>query len=153
MNDMASHKEIKRLVTDMNITTGSGRPSRNSQGICNTPLQPTMSMTLLPETPVYPATVPSLPIVSPLAEVYSLTTAVMQSQILLPLIPQYQFHHRTEIEVLMPCMRLHDRFVDPKGKPLQPGMEIFCENLPFIVSANGKIYNYAGGNMKMAVYS
>ena len=48
----------------------------------------------------------------------------------------------------MPCMRQHDRFVDPQGKPLQPGTVIFCEDLPFIVSANGKIYNYTGGNMK-----
>ena len=48
----------------------------------------------------------------------------------------------------MPCMRQHDRFVDPEGKPLQPGMVIFCKDLPFIVSANGKIYNYTGGNMK-----
>ena len=49
----------------------------------------------------------------------------------------------------MLCMRQHDRFVDPEGKPLQPGMVIFCEDLPFIVSANGKIYNYMGGNMKL----
>ena len=45
-------------------------------------------------------------------------------------------------------MRQHDRFVDPKGKPLQPGLVIFCKDLPFIVSNNGKIYNYMGGNMK-----
>ena len=55
---MVSCKEISRLVTDMNITTGSGRPSRNSQGVCNTLLQPAMSMTPLPETPVNPTTVP-----------------------------------------------------------------------------------------------
>ena len=45
-------------------------------------------------------------------------------------------------------MRQHDRFVDPEGKPLQPGTIIFCEDVPFIVSANGKIYNYTGGNIK-----
>ena len=27
-------------------------------------------------------------------------------------------------------------------------MVIFCDDLPFIVSAKGKIYNYTGGNMK-----
>ena len=53
-----------------------------------------------------------------------------------------------QVEVLTPCTRQYDRFVDPKGKPLQPGMVIFCEDLPFIVSANGKIYNYTGGDMK-----
>ena len=48
----------------------------------------------------------------------------------------------------MPCMRQHDRFVDPSGKPLQPGTVIICEDLPFIVSSNGKIYNFMGGNIK-----
>ena len=51
----------------MNITAGSGRPSRNSQGIHNTPLQPTMPTTPLPETPMNLATLPSSPIASPLA--------------------------------------------------------------------------------------
>ena len=45
-------------------------------------------------------------------------------------------------------MRQHDRFVDPTGKPLQPGTVIVCEDLPFTVSSNGKIYNFTGGNMK-----
>ena len=57
MNKMASHKEISRLVTDMNITTASGRPSRNSQGICNTPLHPTISAPPLSETPLNAAMV------------------------------------------------------------------------------------------------
>ena len=35
-NTIASHREISRLTTDMNTIAGSGRPSRNSQGICNT---------------------------------------------------------------------------------------------------------------------
>ena len=55
--------------------------------------------------------------------------------------------HR-QVEVLTPCTRQYDRFVDPQGRPLQPGTVIFCDDLPFIVSANGKIYNYTGGNMK-----
>ena len=50
----------------------------------------------------------------------------------------------------MSCTRQHDRFVDPNGKPLQPGMVIFCDDPPFIVSANGKIYNHTGGNMKQS---
>ena len=45
-------------------------------------------------------------------------------------------------------MRQHDRFVDPSSKPLQPGTVIICEDLPFIVSSNGKIYNFTGGNIK-----
>ena len=53
-----------------------------------------------------------------------------------------------QVEVLMPCTRQHYTFVDPKGRHLQPGTVIFCDNLPFIVSANSNIYNYTGGNMK-----
>ena len=149
MNNMALCKEISWLVTNMNITTGFGRPSTNSQGICYTPLQPTMSMTLLPETPVNPATVPNFPIASLLARSiipdkssYAVTDT-SNTNTPVPISSQDR-----QVEVLMPCTRQHDRFVDPNGKPLQPGMVIFCEDLPFIASANGKVYNYTGGNMK-----
>ena len=64
---MASCKEMNRLVTNINITTGSGRPSRNSHGIHNTSLQLTMPTTLLPETSVNPAKAPSTPVSTPLA--------------------------------------------------------------------------------------
>ena len=53
-----------------------------------------------------------------------------------------------QVEALTPCMRQHDRFVDPSGKLLQPGAVIVCEDLPFVVFSNGKIYNFMGGNMK-----
>ena len=146
---MASCKEISRLVTNMNVTTGSDRPSRNSQGIYNTPLQPTMSTNLLPETPANPATVPSTPVASPLARSilpdnrsHAVTdTSNPKSSLTIP-------SQDKQVEVLTPCTRQHDRFVDPTGKPLQPGTVIFCEDLPFIVSNNSKIYNYTGGNMK-----
>ena len=45
-------------------------------------------------------------------------------------------------------MRQNDRFVDPSGNPLQPGTIIVCNDLPFVVSNNGKIFNFTGGNMK-----
>ena len=44
------------------------------------------------------------------------------------------------VEILTPCTRQYDRFVDPQGRPLQPGAIIFCKDFPFIVSANSKIY-------------
>ena len=53
-----------------------------------------------------------------------------------------------QVEALTPCMRQNDRFVNPSGHPLQPGTVIVCNDLPFIVSNNGKIYNFMGGNMK-----
>ena len=146
---MASCKEISRVVTNMNLTTGSGRPSRNSQGICNTPLQPTISTTPLPETPVNPATVPHTPVTTLVARSipsYSNSSTVMDTSH--PSTPAPISMQDKQVEVLMPCMRQQDRFVDPKGKPLQPGTVICCEDLPFIVSANGKIYNYTGVNMK-----
>ena len=133
----------------MNITTGSGRPSRNSQGICNTPLQPTIPTTPLPETPVNPATVPHLPCNSPLARSIlpdNSSHAVMVTSN--PNFPVLISSQDRQVEVLMSCTRQHDRFVDPKGKSIQVGMVIFCEELPYIVSNNGKIYNYMGGNMK-----
>ena len=53
-----------------------------------------------------------------------------------------------QVEVLTPYTRQYDRFVDHEGKPLQPGTVILCDHPPFIVSANGKICNYTGSNMK-----
>ena len=133
----------------MNITTESGRPSRNSLGIHNTPLQPSMSMTLLSGTPVNPATVPSLPITVMLARSilpdnssYAVTDT-SNPNTSVPISSQDR-----QVEVLTPCTRQHDRFVDPEGMSLQLGTVIFCKDLPFIVLANDKIYNYMGGNMK-----
>ena len=146
---MASCKVISRLVTDMNITTGSGRPSRNSQEICNTLLQPAMPTTPLLEMPVNPATVLTTPAASPLARSIlhdnssHTVTDTSNSNSSVPITSQDR-----QVEVLMPCTRQHNRFDDPTGKPLQPGTVIVCEDLPFIVSNNGKIYNYTGDNMK-----
>ena len=42
---MASCREISRLTTNMNTITGSGRPLRNSQGICSTSQHPTRCTT------------------------------------------------------------------------------------------------------------
>ena len=142
--DTASHKEMSMLVTNMNITTGSGRSSRNSQGICNTLLQPTMPTTLLPEMPVNPATLPTTPVNPPLARSNNSHTVTDTSNSNSPIAILTQVKHA---EVLTSCMRQCDRFVDPTGKLLQPGTVIVCEDLPFIVSSNGKIYNFTGGNM------
>ena len=133
----------------MNLTTGSGKPSRNSQGICNTSLQPTMPSTLLPETPVNTATMPHTPVTTPVTRSIpfnSNSSAVMDTSN--PNTPVPITMQDRQVEVLTPCTRQHDRFVDPEGRPLQPGTVIFCNDLPFIVSANSKIYNYTGGNMK-----
>ena len=146
---MASLKEISRLVTDMNITTGSGRPSRNIQGICNTLLHPIISATLLPETPMNQAMVPNAQVTSPVARSIhpdNNSSATMDTSS--PNTPVAISMQDKKVEVLMLCTRQHDRFVDPKGKPLQPGIATFCKDLPFTVSANGKIYNYTGGNME-----
>ena len=110
----------------MNITTGSGRPSRNSQGIHNTPLQPSMPTTPLTETPVNSATVPSMPTASPLARsVLSDNTSHTVTDTSNPNSSVLTSLQDRQIEVLTPCTRQHGRFVDPKGKPLQPGMVIF----------------------------
>ena len=150
---MALHKEISKLVTDMNHTAGSGRPSRNSQGICNATLQPAMSTTPVPETPINNATAPQSPVKAALARSTSCQgnnsavkdTPNTNTPLPMPITTQDRQH---QVEVLTPCSRQYNRFVDPQGRPLQPGTIIFCKDLPFIVSADGKIYNYTGSNMK-----
>ena len=137
---MASQKEISRLATDMTITAGSGRPSRNSQGICNTLQNPTRLTTVLSDAPNTP----------------------VNSQLARSILPENRNHTASDtsnnpntasaqdrqVGALTPCTRLHDRLVDPSGKPLQPGTVIVCEDLPFVVSSNGKIYNFTRHNMK-----
>ena len=148
---MASHKEISKLVTDMNLTAGSGRPSRNIQGICSTSLQPTMSATPVPKTQVNNATVAHAPVKTPLTRSTSshgnnsvaMDTSNSNTPMPMPVTTQDR-----QVEVFTPCTRQYDRFVDPQGRPLQPGTLIFCEDFPFIVSANGKTYNYTDSNMK-----
>ena len=53
-----------------------------------------------------------------------------------------------QVESFKPCIRQNDRFVNPSGNPLQPGTIIICNNIPFVVSNNVKIYNFTGGSMK-----
>ena len=117
---MASHKEMSRLVTGMNITTGSCRPSRNSQGIHTTLLQPSMPTTPLAEMPVNRITIPWTPVNPPLTR---------------SILPDTSSHAATgtpnsnspvaistqdkQVQALTPCTRQHARFVDPTGKLLQ----------------------------------
>ena len=112
-------------------------------------MQHAMPTTPLPETPINSATVPHTPVTSPVARSIpsdSKGSPVMDTSN--PSMPAPISMQDKQVEVLTPCMRQHDRFVDPKGKCPQPRTVIFCKDLPFIVSANGKIYNYTGGNMK-----
>ena len=53
-----------------------------------------------------------------------------------------------QVKSFTPCVRQNDRFVDPSGKPLQPGTIIICDIIPFVVYNNGKIYNFTGGSFK-----
>ena len=53
-----------------------------------------------------------------------------------------------QVESFTLCVRQNDRFVDPSGNPLQPGTMIICNNILFVVSNNGKIYNFTGGSIK-----
>ena len=53
-----------------------------------------------------------------------------------------------QVKSFIPCIRQNDRFVNPSGKPLQPGTIIICDKIPFVVSNNGKLYNFTGGSFK-----
>ena len=95
----------------MNLTSRSGRPSRNSQGICNTSLQPTMPTILLPETPVNTVTVPHTLVITPQTRSTpseGSSSAVMDtSNSNTPV--QFTMQDR-EVEVLTPCTRQYNRF-------------------------------------------
>ena len=137
---MASCKEISRLVTDMTISVGSGRPPRNSQDIHSMLQNPTR-----PTTPLLDA--PSTPVNSQLARSI-LPENRHHTASDTPNTPIITSEEDRQVEALTPCTRLCDRFVNPSGKLVQLGTFIICENLPFVVSSNGKIYNFTGGNMK-----
>ena len=107
---MASHKEISKLVTDMNLTAGSGRPSRNSQGICGTSLQCTMPTTPLPETPVNTTTTPHTPVTTPSARSTpsqgndSAVIDTLSANTPMPICTATQDRYH-QVEVLTPCTR------------------------------------------------
>ena len=108
----------------------------NSQGICNMPQHPmeyTASQSDQQGTPVntpHPRNV--------------LTTNDPHQDSVLADTPSSQ----RQVESFTPFIRQNDRFVDPLGKPLQPGTIIICDKIPFVVSNNGKIYNFTGGSFK-----
>ena len=135
-NNMASCREVSKLTTDMNTIPSSGRPSRNSQGTCSMSQHP-MGYTALQSdhqgTPVntcLPRGV--LTTNNPNQDSISADTPSSQRQ----------------RESFTPCFRQNDRFVDPAGKPLQPGTIIICDKIPFVASNKGKIYYFTGGSFK-----
>ena len=84
-----------------------------------------MPSTPLPETPVNTATVPHTPVTTPVARSIpskSSSSAVMGTSN--PNTPIPITMQDRQVEEHMSCMRQHDRFVDPKGKLLQPGTVI-----------------------------
>ena len=128
-NTMASHREISRLTTDMNTIPGGGRPSRNSQGICNVSQHSigyTTSQSDQQGTPVN-TPLPRSVFTKNGPDQNSSSSGTPPSQ--------------RQVESFTPCVRQNDRFVDPSGKTLQPGTIIICDKILFIVSNNGKIYN------------
>ena len=131
MNIMASHKEVSSLWptwTSLQDQVDLLGIAREFATHCCKLFMPT---TPLPETPVNPATVPSMPTTSPLDRSvlpdntsHAVTdTSNHNSSV------QTSLQDRC-IEVLMPCMRQWDRFVDPKGKPLQSGTVLFVKTFP-----------------------
>ena len=133
---MASHRKLSKLTTDMNTIPSSGRPSRNSQGIHNMyqhPMEYTASQSDQQGTPVN----------TPLPRNVLTADDPNQDSISADIPPSQR-----QVESFTPCIRQNDRFVDPSGKTLQPGTIIICDKIPFIVSNNGKIYNFTGGSFK-----
>ena len=133
---MASHREISRLTTDMNTIPGSDRPSRNSQGTCNVS-QHYMGYTASQsdqQGPPINILLPRSVLTKNSPDQDSSSSGTPPSQ--------------RQVESFTPCVRQNDRFVNPSGKPFQPGTVIICDKISFIVSNNGKIYNFTGGSFK-----
>ena len=133
---MVSHRELSKLTTDMNTIPSNGRPSRNRQGICNMSQHP-MDYTALQSDQQ------GTPVNTPLPR-NMLTANIPHKDSILADTSSSQ----RQVESFTPCVRQNDRFVDPSGKHLQPGTIIICDKIPFIVSNNGKIYNFTGGSFK-----
>ena len=120
----------------MNTIPSNGRLSGNSQGIHNMfqhPMEYTASHSDQQHTPVN----------TPLPRSVLTSTVPKQDSTLADTLPCQR-----QVESFTPCVRQNDRFVDPSGKPFQPGTTIICDKIPFIVSNNGKIYNFTGGSFK-----
>ena len=133
---MASHRELNKLTTNMNTIPSNGRLSRNSQGIHNMfqhPMEYTASQFDQQHTPVN----------TPLPRNVLTSNDPKQDSILADT-PSSQ----RQVKSFTPCVRQNDRFVNPSGKSLQPGTIIICDKIPFVVSNNGKIYNFTGGSFK-----
>ena len=133
---MASHRELSKLTTNMNTIPSNGRLSRNSQGISNISQHPmgvycsTFGPAAYPVNTVLPRQV--------------LTTSDPNQHSSPADTPSCQ----RQVKSFTPCVRQNDRFVNPSGKPLQPGTIIICNKIPFVVSNNGKIHNFTGGSFK-----
>ena len=105
-NTMASHREISRLTTNMNTTPGSGRPSRNSQGICNVSqhfMGYTTSQSDQQGTPVN-TLLPRSVLTKNGPDQDSNSSGTPPSQ--------------RQVEPFTLCVRQNDRFVNLSGKPL-----------------------------------
>ena len=133
---MPSCRELSKLATDMNTIPSNCRPSRNSQGICN------MHQHLMEYT-VSQLDQQHTPVKTPLPR-NMLTTNDPNQDSTLADTPSSQ----RQVESFTPCVRQNDRFVNPSGKPLQSGTVIICDKALFLVSNNGKIYNFTGGSFK-----
>ena len=135
-SNMASCRELNKLTTNLNTIPCSGRPSRNSKGICSVsqhPMEYTASQSDQQGAPVN----------TPLPRSLLTNNGPDQDSISADTPPSQR-----QVESFIPCIRQNDSVVDPSGKPLQPGTIIICNKIPFIVSNNGKIYNFTGGSFK-----
>ena len=134
-NNLASHRELIKLSIDPNTAPSSGRPSKNSRGTSHTSLQTTSNNSTQPDQP---STLKKTPLPR---RVPTDNSSEPDSALATP-------PSQGPAENFTPCVRQSDRFVDPSGNPLQQGTVITCNKLPFVVSNNGRIYNFTGGSFK-----
>ena len=130
--NMASCRELNKLTTNMNIIPSNGRPSRNNQGIYNMLQHPMEYTAPQLDQQCTPVNTP-LPRQMLTASDHNQDSSLADTS-----------SSQRQVESFTPCVRKNDRSVNPSGKPLQPGTIIICNKIPFIVSNNGKIYNFTG---------
>ena len=132
---MGSHRELSKVSTNLNTAPSSSRLSKNSRGIHHVSLHTMGNNSSQPDQPSTPKNTP-LP-----RRVPTDNSPEQDSALATP-------PSQGPVENFTPCVRQNNSFVDPSGNPLQPGTVIICNKLPFVVSNNGKIYNFTGGSFK-----
>ena len=137
---MASHRELSKLTTNMNTVPSSGRPSRNSQGICNMFHHPLGYLALQSDQQ-------STLVNTPLSRSVLTNNGPDQESISARTLPSQR-----QVENFTLHFSQNNRFVDPIGRPLQPGTVIISNNGIFTISQEVALSSYMLLNLMSIIF-